>query len=364
MRTSVTVTRLLQGVLVLALAGAPAELLANDLQLLHLLEGQWKIELGDNSAWREADFDDRRWTQVIVPAAWEDEGFPGYDGYAWYRVKFRVPLEWRGKTLLLRLGHIDDADEVYVNGKFVGFQGSFPPGYVTAYDVPREYYLPWEYLTPETENVLAVRVYDNELTGGIVYAGYQRRIGIYEDPAMIVPELSLTGDWKFMPGDREEWAEPVYNDSSWHPVYVPAYWETQGFRGLDGFAWYRRPFHVPPELAGQTLVLLLGKIDDADQTYLNGRLIGKTGIMPPGPFRIGSDDYQNLRAYTMPASSLSASGENVLAVRVFDGFLHGGIYSVPVGITTRERYLAWSQGKEGSRGRTWILDALRALFGY
>jgi sialate O-acetylesterase len=349
------------GVLVF-LAGSPARMFADDLKLLHSLEGQWKIELGDNPAWAAADFDDRTWAKIDVPSAWEDQGFPGYDGYAWYRVKFEVPSEWKEETLFLRLGHIDDVDEVYVNGRFVGFQGSFPPGYVTAYDVPREYYLPWQYLKPGRDNVLAVRVYDNELTGGIVHAGYQRFIGIYSDPTMIIPDHSLIGEWKFMPGDRQEWANPDYDDNAWHAAFVPAYWETQGFRGLDGFAWYRTSFRVPPKLAGQTLILLLGKIDDADQAYLNGTLIGKTGIMPPGQFRIGSDDYQNLRAYTMPASALSLNGENTLAIRVFDGFLHGGIYSVPIGITTRERYLDWSK-KKGPGERHYWFDWLNALLG-
>jgi hypothetical protein len=350
--------------LALALACSPAALSANDLQLLQSLEGQWKLELGDNSAWRESNFDDSQWARVTVPSAWEDQGFPGYDGYAWYRVKFLVPTQWEGKTLFLRLGHIDDVDEVYVNGKFVGFQGSFPPGYVTAYDVPREYYLPWEYLKAGVDNTLAVRVYDNELTGGIVYAGYERLIGIYADPTMIVPEMSLTGDWKFMQGDEQEWANPAYNDSHWHSVFVPAYWETQGFRGLDGFAWYRTHFRLPPDLAGKTLILLLGRIDDADQTYLNGRLIGRTGAMPPDQFRIGSEDYLALRAYAIPTSAFSATGENVLAVRVFDGFLHGGIYCVPVGVTTRERYLAWRAAGQGGKRTSWLLEMLRALVGH
>ena len=355
--------RILLIALVLVAGLSPASLLADDLVLLRLLEGTWRLELGDNPAWREAEFDDSQWASVRVPSPWENEGFPGYDGYAWYRVKFTVPENWEGKTLYLRLGHIDDVDEAYVNGKFVGFQGSFPPGYVTAYDVPREYYLPWEYLRPGRENVLAVRVYDNELSGGIVHAGYQRHIGIYEDPTMIVPDYRLAEDWKFMPGDREAWADPEYDDKAWHSVHVPAYWETQGFRGLDGFAWYRVHFRIPPELAGQTLILLLGKIDDADQTYLNGTLIGRTGSIPPEHFMIGSEDYLKIRAYTMPASLLSTTGDNVLAVRVFDGFLHGGIYGVPVGITARQRYLAWDGKTQSGQHKPWLIDWLRAFFG-
>ena len=364
MRPSMRLKWILLSAVLVGLAPAGGTLHADEPQLLHSLEGQWRFEVGDNARWSDPDFDDSRWTSIKVPSAWEDQGFPGYDGYGWYRIRFTVPQDWMGQALFLFLGHIDDVDETYVNGHFVGFSGSFPPGYITAYDVPREYYLPGEYLIPGKENVLAVRVYDSEMTGGIVRAGYQKHIGIYGDPTMIVPEVSLRGEWSFMPGDREEWAEPGYDDHAWHPVFVPAYWETQGFRGLDGFGWYRTRFKISPALAGKTLVLLLGKIDDADQTFLNGHLIGKTGAMPPGQFHMGSDDYERLRAYTIPSSWLSESGDNLLAVRVFDGFLHGGIYSVPVGVTTREHYLAWRRGRPEGTRTSWLVEVIRALFGH
>ena len=43
-----------------------------------------------------------------------------YDGYAWYRVKFRVPQNFATGELYLSLGKIDDIDDVYLNGKFIG----------------------------------------------------------------------------------------------------------------------------------------------------------------------------------------------------------------------------------------------------
>ena len=68
----------------------------------------------------------------VVPhhEAWEDQGYPGYDGYGWYRKHFKTTHSIDGKFLLLKMGTIDDADEVYVNGRFIGFCGSFPPAWV------------------------------------------------------------------------------------------------------------------------------------------------------------------------------------------------------------------------------------------
>ncbi len=55
------------------------------------------------------------WTPLAVPASWE-KGRGGildaYDGIAWYRCFVRVPAEWRGETLYLELGQIDDIGDL------------------------------------------------------------------------------------------------------------------------------------------------------------------------------------------------------------------------------------------------------------
>ena len=78
-------------------------------------------------------------------------------------MKFRQTL-----PLYLMMGRIDDADEVYLNGKEIGKSGKFPPDYVTAYDRTRKYIIPAGYLKEDGENVIAVKVYDSYLEGGIV----------------------------------------------------------------------------------------------------------------------------------------------------------------------------------------------------
>jgi sialate O-acetylesterase len=308
---------------------------------IHDLRGTWKFEIGDDVDWAHPDFDDSGWEDVTVPSAWEDQGYPGYDGVAWYRVHFEAPAEWGGKTLFLLLGYIDDVDEVYVNGHFVGFMGQFPPSYVGTDNIPREYHLPVDYLNLSGKNTIAVRVYDHMLAGGIV----RGRIGIFEERQVLTPDLSLVGTWLFSEGDDMDWREPSYDDRDWTEVYVPAYWETQGYKGYNGYGWYRKRFRVPRELRREKLILLVGKIDDVDETYLNGQKIGRTGEIPPRGNIFNRPEYTFLRAYTIPPEMLYGDRDNVIAVRVYDGWLHGGIYQGPVGIITRDRYLAWQ--KEG-----------------
>ena len=105
------------------------------------LDTGWVIQRGDNSAWAAAAFDDRAWPAARIGIAWEKAGHAGYDGYAWYRVRFVVPEEWRREKglvalgnesfLVLSLGYIDDVDETYWNGKKIGTTGFMPPRYRT-----------------------------------------------------------------------------------------------------------------------------------------------------------------------------------------------------------------------------------------
>lgn len=326
---------------------------AQDLKMLLDLRGKWKFNLGDEMRWGTPTLDDRKWDELKVPGAWEDQGYPGYDGYAWYRKHFRVPGEWAGKKLYLDLGYVDDVDEVYLNGQFVAFRGGFPPNYLTAYSTHRQYQILWQYLNPNGDNLLAVRVYDSELAGGIV----KGNIGIYEDTGYLQPDLQFPTSWRFTTGDNLAWKEEDVDDSRWESITVPAFWETQGHKDYDGYGWYRLKFQVPSELLGQTLILLAGRIDDLDETYLNGRRIGRTGTITGKERNSFSEEYRQLRAYTIPPGLLQAGQENVLAIRVYDGWLHGGIYDGPLGLVTRDRYLKWEdKHREHPKGIKELFD--------
>lgn len=304
------------------------------------LSGLWKFEIGDNPAWADTDYDDSRWETIFVPSSWEDEGFPGYDGFAWYRLNFTISSRHKDEQLALFMGYIDDADQVFINGKLVNFEGGMPSyRYVeTAYHINRIYAIPPKYLNFDGDNVIAVRVYDNYHAGGIVSG----RIGIYSVQSPIDLNINLSGYWKFRTGDLEQWKEPNYNDNNWDEIIVPAIWESQGFWDYNGLAWYRKTFVLPGSFEGSKVILLLGKIDDFDETFINGHLIGKKGRIREG-INIGDleDCYQEIRAYFIPPDYLNYGSKNVIAVRVYDGFIKGGIYEGPIGIVTRSRYLAW-----------------------
>ena len=84
------------------------------------LSGKWKFQTGDNKSWKSPEFNDEEWNTINVPSVWENQGYDDYDGYAWYRLKFRLPQNFTTGELYLSLGKIDDIDDVYLNGEHIG----------------------------------------------------------------------------------------------------------------------------------------------------------------------------------------------------------------------------------------------------
>lgn len=308
------------------------------------LRGEWKFRTGDDLNWAAAGFDDGDWGLVSVPMNWDEQGYQDYDGFAWYRRSFRIGMEDTSKPLFLFLGKIDDVDEVFVNGVQVGGRGRLYPDYLTAWNQNRIYRIDAGILDPGAENVIAVRVYDDQLGGGIVSGP----VGIYASQ-LPQPLIDLAGEWLFRRGDDLRWTEEEPADSV--RVQVPLLWEANGFEMHDGYAWYHKRFGPIPARAGESLALVLGKIDDTDQVFLNGELIGSTGKLDGYDRERNPDFWKRGRVYEFPARLLSEN--NLIAVRVHDSGGGGGIYSGPVGIMRPEDVSLGEVIEESARGMTW-----------
>jgi hypothetical protein len=323
-----------------------------DRERVDTLSGKWRFSIGDDPAWARPEFDDGSWTRVDVPNEWEDEGYRGYNGFAWYRKTFEVDAdEVRGRKLFVSLGRIDDVDQVFVNGTLIGGSGQFPPDYVSAHDATRLYGIPSDCLRPGEKNLLAVRVYDGGGPGGI----FTGKLGVL---STTYPKLAidLPTTWKIRLGDNHEWAQPDCDESGFAPITVPGFWENAGHPNYDGYAWYRTSFNVVEQPSGASLVLLLGRIDDFDEVYLNGTRIGGTGNLNDPQDNRGVEFHRQNRGYLFPAALLRA--ENVIAVRVYDAQGGGGIYTGPVGIMTQDDYIDfWERRRrDGNSLWDWIKD--------
>ena len=109
------------------------------------------------------------------------------------------------------------------------------------------------------------------------------------------------------------WAMKNISNEGWNEIKVPALWEDEGLKEVDGILWFRKKFSLDEDWDGKEAALTLGPIDDRDETYVNGVLVGKTSV------------YNEPRMYEVPEGILTA-GENVIAIRINDTGGGGGIY--------------------------------------
>lgn len=312
-------------VIILLLMLVPFGLQANKWGRVVSLDGLWQFTVGDNPKWADIDCNTANWDKILVPGQWENY-YPGYNGYAWYRRTFDVKSFPGDGPLYLMLGQIDDVDEVFINGVKVGQTGAFMPNFVTKYDIERVYILP-DGLLKATNNVIAIRVYDIAGPGGIVSGN---RIGIFYDNDKNLLSLDLSGKWKFSIYRQKGVADVGFNDKDWDEINVPGTWESQDYDGYDGYAWYRTKFILPSELENQELYLVLGKIDDFDKVYLNGKLVGRAENLENYSNMNRGRTWQLYRVYPISPNQLRKINE--LVVEVFDEQLDGGIYEGPIGL--------------------------------
>lgn len=120
--------------------------------------------------------------------------------------------------------------------------------------------------------------------------------------------------WPQLPADASRWYEADVDAAQWTSITVPGLWESQGWNGMDGVAWYRASFHLSAEEAANGVMLGVGRVDDTDTTWVNGRQVGETRLQ-----------YNLARRYSVPASALQP-GLNHVAVRVQDFGGGGGIH--------------------------------------
>lgn len=330
----------------------------NDYRTVVKLNGYWKFSIGDDSAWASPSFDDKNWESIHAPKNWEKQGYVGYDGFAWYRKSLFIPSVSEKNTLLLHLGDIDDADEVYFNGHLIGKTGEFPPNYVTAYNWSRDYIIPFQLIKQNAQNIIAVRVYDAEGEGGFMSSNISIRVNENDD----LLDVNLAGDWKFKLFDNTSWKDPNFDDSSWETLQVPMAWEPQNHFDFDGYAWYRKTFTLPDNLEDEKLYLVLGKIDDYDRVYLNGEIIGEVS-----PKRSKSqihswngNEYNTFRIYRIPKKALK-NGVNSIAVRVYDAQQRGGIYEGPIGIMKEKNMREFKNSRRSTESDV-INDIFSSIF--
>jgi sialate O-acetylesterase len=119
--------------------------------------------------------------------------------------------------------------------------------------------------------------------------------------------IKPSGEWRIAPRGLGYWEE----------------WGVPELASYDGTLWYRTTVTLSAQQAQQQAVLSLGRVDEMDQTWINGRPIGSvSGKSQPDtePLIVPG----SARAYRLPRGTLQA-GANVIVSNVLDTYSLGGL---------------------------------------
>jgi sialate O-acetylesterase len=135
------------------------------------------------------------------------------------------------------------------------------------------------------------------------------------------------GEWRVAPSALGFWEQ----------------WSVPELASYDGMLWYRTTVTLSAQQARQPAMLSLGRVDEMDQTWINGRPIGSASqtdsepLIVPGPGR----------TYRLPSGMLQA-GDNVIVINVLDTYSLGGLIG-----PAEDRALRFSDGSAVPLDKEW-----------
>lgn len=129
-------------------------------------------------------------------------------------------------------------------------------------------------------------------------------------------EFTINGAWKVSFENKIEFSKADYNDATWENL-AELKWRDDHKTTANRILWIRKTLVIPSSLQSEfaktgLLSLTMGKIEQSDDTYLNGKLIGSTG---------SGDSYRN---YLVTKDDILWDKENTIAIKVS----HWGSFSV------------------------------------
>lgn len=155
----------------------------------------WHFKLGDFPEAINAEFDTADWRMLDLPHDWSIEG--DFDelnpakpeggalptGMGWYRKTFKMPEDYKNKSISIEFDGVYRNSEVWINGEYLGKR---PFGYISfAYDLSQHLYY------GEEENVIAVKADNSEQPNSRWYSGS----GIYRNVRLVVADKLHIAHW-------------------------------------------------------------------------------------------------------------------------------------------------------------------------
>lgn len=148
------------------------------------LNYSWRFQtdsenIGEKQGFEKPDFQADKWKGIRAVGSWQDLGFKGYYGTAWYRKTFNPfkpgddPLVLAGRQVLLYFGAVDGDAVFYLNGKKIGEHKMLDSS--TSWRTPIVFDVT-DIIHANSNNSLAVKVTKDRLASGI-YKGAALLVG-------------------------------------------------------------------------------------------------------------------------------------------------------------------------------------------
>jgi hypothetical protein len=139
--------------------------------------------------------------------------------------------------------------------------------------------------------------------------------------------IDISKNWLVTIGDTSNWSGNSYDDTHWKRSEKAQPFEQSGFEKFKNFGWVRKKIVIPSSLKDSAekygyFFIALGRINDADQTFFNGKLVGQMGGMPPAHIQVD----RGMRVYKVDVKEIFWDKENLIAVRIFSNFHNGGLW--------------------------------------
>lgn len=122
--------------------------------------------------------------------------------------------------------------------------------------------------------------------------------------------IYIRDQWRFMPGDNQDWAARDFDDSEWDFISTNLTSADLAFIEWDGTGWFRKQISVEPQLRGRPIALIVDQHLGASEVYLNGEK-----ILELGGFSINPESVVNYSSSQPPVIVFSQDSLQTLAVR-------------------------------------------------
>ena len=145
--------------------------------------------------------------------------------------------------------------------------------------------------------------------------------------------IDLSKEWRFSPdenniGISEKWYAVNFDDSQWDTLDAGKKWEDQGYPDLDSYGWYRKTVDIPANWKGKDVWIKFAAVNDAYKLFVNGEYLSSFGE--------ANISFAAMPSFTKLTDKIKYGESNLIAIKVNDWGNSGGLWRLPVIITTNK----------------------------